>query len=105
MNKQKETTLAVVLLIAGFIIALTGATILSGFTLATLWGWFVAGYFGVKALSIPAAIGISGLVRMMTFTMPKKDENNEPDWGMMVVYWYLIPICFLGCGWITQMFM
>ena len=103
---MKKNSFAVILIaIGGFLLAAVLSSIWSGFVLATLWGWFVASYFGVKALSIPVAIGLSGIARYATYQMPVEDKNNDPDWGKMVIYWYIVPAAFLVCGWVVQLFM
>lgn len=35
-----------------------GCTILSGYVLSVLWGWFIVPTFGLPLLTIPVAIGV-----------------------------------------------
>ena len=50
------------------ILALTVAPIMNGFAISTLWGWFIVPMFGLPALSIPYAIGLSLIVSYMTIS-------------------------------------
>jgi hypothetical protein len=56
-----------------FIVAFFNA-IISGWTFSILWGWFIAGTFGLPSLSIPLAIGFSLTVGFLT---PLHDDGKE----------------------------
>lgn len=48
-----------------------------GYTLATLWGWFVVTTFAAPVLSIPAAIGLRIIVRYLTINPPNRKLELE----------------------------
>jgi hypothetical protein len=50
----------------GQIIIAILTVILEGFVFATMWGWFIAGTFGLSLLSIAQGIGIAMTVRLIT---------------------------------------
>lgn len=104
MNKNKETTLVMVILIAGVLVAAVGASILSGYVLATMWNWFVVTSLHVAPLSLPAAIGIGMMVRYLTHKKPAEDKE-DPDFGKMIIMWYTLPLAVLFVGWVVTLFM
>lgn len=55
--------------------------LLTGFTLSTLWSWFVAPTFHIAGLSIPNALGVVLVVGLMTGPHEDKkvDELIEDD--------------------------
>jgi hypothetical protein len=52
---------------------------LRGWTLQTLWAWFVAGVFGVQMLSVPQAIGLSLLLSFATLQISPRDLKPDHD--------------------------
>lgn len=62
------------------------AAMLNGWALAKLWSWFIVGTFGLPALSIPAAIGLSMVVSYLTHQMSDK-KNEDAYWKILVKGW------------------
>lgn len=64
-----ETEEVIKVLIA--IASIVGSTILRGFTLAVMWGWFIAGpeapFKGLPQLSIVGALSVSMVVSFLTY--------------------------------------
>ena len=78
----------------------------TGFVLSTLWGWFVVPVFGAPALSIPVAIGITLLMRVVGNRYDNPDDDNSLEAradkaGLALA----IPWSGLLIGWITTLFM
>lgn len=73
-----------------------------------LWGWFMVPIFGLPALTLAKAFGISTLCRLWTFqwhTWKGKDERPNMDkikelFGLIALPWW-----FLLMGWIAKIWM
>ena len=104
MNKNKETLVAMIVLIVVELVSAVGASILSGYVLATMWAWFVVTSLHVAPLSLPAAIGIGMMVRYLTYKNPAEDKE-DPDFGKMIIMWYTLPLAALFGGWVVTLFM
>ena len=76
--------------------------ILGGFVLSQLWGWFMVP-FGVVAISIPWAIGLSLLVG--TFTMTPNVATKDQQWYEMVGTVISAYLFVWGVGAIVHLFM
>lgn len=93
-----------------FAILLTpGAIILRSWVVTKLWLWFVVAQFGLPALSIALAFGIT-LILYATF--PKTnlglylDMKTSPQLAMtLVVADGVASLLLLGMGWVTLSFM
>lgn len=62
--------------IFGMIVATILAVIFEGFTFCTLWGWFIAGTFGLTTLTIAQGIGIAMTIRFITNQYGIKKEQQ-----------------------------
>lgn len=93
------------------VVFVVSATMLNGYALSVLWGWFVVPTFEtVPPLSLPAAIGIAMVVGFLTnHTAPKKREESYDDtiWDKLspLMFVYAKPIVALLFGFIVQLFM
>lgn len=94
--------LYVVIMIAFSIGLLVPAAILNGWALSTIWGWFVVPTFGVPALSIPTAIGISIVLSLLTHQPDLRKENG--DFSKAFTYLFLRPFLVVGIAWIVKLF-
>ena len=65
------------------IVLMVYAATLNGWALSKLWAWFIVSTFGLSALSIPAAIGLSLVVGYLTQTL-KPDKDKKPYWETLV---------------------
>ncbi|HEY3544739.1 MAG TPA: hypothetical protein VGK17_01450 [Propionicimonas sp.] len=61
------------------VVLIVPMSLLRGFTISTLWGWYVVPTFGAPSLSVVAAIGISLLVGLLTAKAPPKDERGDTE--------------------------
>lgn len=69
--------------ISSTIILLVYGTTINGWALAKLWSWFMESTFGLPAISIPAAIGLSLVVSYLTHQTGKSEPGKE-YWEVLV---------------------
>lgn len=79
-----------------------------GFVLCKLWTWFVVSTFGVVALNIPQAIGISLISSFLTYQYDEYEDKEKSSTEKMV---RLTSICVFSpafallIGWIVKGFL
>jgi len=79
----------------------------SGFVLTNLWAWFIVPSFGVPALSIPAAVGLTIIASYLTH----KSGIIEDGKGMTekiitsTTHMALKPALSLALGWVVAQWM
>lgn len=73
-----------------------------GYALSIIWGWFMVPTFGLPALSIPVAIGLSVVVGMLTSHAMKTDDKQSPVAAVLIAF--LVPVFALLIGWIAKSF-
>lgn len=94
----------------GIAVAASGAivvgSIMNGWVLSVMWGWFVVPLFELPPLTIPYAIGISMVVGMLAknsvSTKNEKKETSELVGEIIGVI--LAPLFVLFMGWIVKLF-
>lgn len=82
-----------------------GCTILSGYALSILWGWFIVSTFGLPLLTIPVAIGI---MLVVGYTTKQADFNNSDreDYQKRVNVLQIVkPLGALAVGYVIKSFM
>ena len=112
MDKETENILAGGIACLGILayvfILLVGGSIVSGWVLSILWGWFVVPLFSLPHLSIPYAIGLGTVVSMFKNTnMDFKKENDESSVMQavrLIFKLFIPPLVALGIGWIVLQF-
>lgn len=77
------------------------ATILQGFVLKVLWGWFFVP-LGAPAITIPLALGVALTVGMLTHQSTKGDDE---DWPEKLAGAFAGPLIVLLFGWVIRGFM
>lgn len=81
-----------------------------GFVLTKLWLWFMVPTFGLPALSLPVAIGITMIVRFMCpKSIPKLEDfmkKDEETWITFLKFamLFVLPWLTLLIGWIVSLF-
>ena len=75
-----------------------------GFVLVKLWQWFVTETFGIRALTIPQAIGISAVAGLLSVTTACEVKTEYRDNAARWRYLLLRPIMALAFGAIVHMF-
>lgn len=82
--------------------------IFKGFVFSVIWGWFVAATIGVGAISVPVALGIIILVKLVTSSpevlSQKEIENRAKDWGQVMGINIITCLLILVAGWVVKMF-
>lgn len=80
-------------------VALTIASfIVRGWALSAMWGWFIVKQFGLPPISYPEALGMSGLIAMLTFN-PFTKMHDLPFWQNMIIS-IVMNLMFAGFGWV-----
>ena len=88
------------------ILGVIASIILNALVFAKLWAWFVVPFFGVKALTIPMAMGLSLMIKYLTYThVPEKEYESQLD-AVRVAFARIIgiPMFVLLIGWIISLF-
>lgn len=62
-----------------FIVTTVICALVIGFTLATLWGWFIVPTFELPALSLAAAIGFAMVVGFLTYHFDSAKHAEQPQ--------------------------
>lgn len=79
-------------------------SVLNGWTLRMLWGWFIVPTFHLPELGIVAAIGLDYTVSFIVQPLPPEDSKKSN-----VLYSLLMSgaksLIFLGFGWLVSRFM
>jgi len=103
---MKQMLAALGLLFTGFIGLMVMSSIINGFVLTKLWAWFMVPAFGLPQLSIPIAIGVSMVVKYLTYQKPpeSKDENNVNKIGEALGFVIFYPLITLFIGWVVHFF-
>jgi hypothetical protein len=96
--------MAIGLVLLGGVVVAAVAAIWGGFVLSIMWGWFVVGLFGLPALSIPQAIGISLVVAMLAHQRPP-ERTDDDDWLTSIAYSVIAPLLTLCVGWVVKAFL
>ena len=92
-----------VIAVVAFVVIVVGlAAILNGFTIMTLWGWFVVPFFGLPPMNIPLGIGMGLLTTYMTHQYSGGNERTTKDHLTAVV---TKPLATLLIGWIVTFFL
>jgi hypothetical protein len=96
-----------VLLFIWLLIILVGGSIWSGYVLSVMWAWFVVPTFHLPQLSIAIAIGLSMVVRMLTYT-PQEGEKKKSDTADTIIssfcWSFLYPLLVLGVSYCVHLF-
>lgn len=96
-------TLAIVIFSAAAIVL---AAIVRAFVLTVMWGWFVMPTFGLRELSIPAAMGLSLILGMLTNPGTNKyDDHDKAELFGVLVGAAFGPLLILVLGAIVQLWM
>lgn len=85
------------------------ATLFSGYVFMQLWDWFVVPVFGLKALLLVQAIGLSAFISFLKYSYKKKDKVKEKDSFKNILKAFgdsmLHSAVSLGIGWVITLFM
>jgi hypothetical protein len=107
MNKDNETFLSCLGAIGIVIILVPLSIIMRGWVLSIMWGWFIVPLFGLPALTIPYAIGVSAVIALLkgSSTDNKKDDKKALEKFLEALFVaFVAPLITLGFGWIVLQF-
>ena len=76
------------------IISVPLLVLLHGYTVQTLWAWFIVPHFGVSSLPFVTALGIGLLVSYLT--MHFQHAESEEFWGRFTYMWLRAPMALLA---------
>lgn len=88
------------------IISLAYSALLGGFTLSTLWGWFVVPVFALPPLGLMNAYGLS-LIASALKTIPSNDNQGKSLGaiiGESMIKSTFLSILVLACGYVAKAF-
>lgn len=88
-------------------------TLINGYVLSVLWSWFIVTTFNVPALSIPAALGLETIVKLLTIREPESgwgskyssDLNLKDLLKSLTGEAIAAPIILYAIGWFFHLFM
>lgn len=90
----------------GIVVWIIVSTLLRGYVLSVLWGWFVVEIFHAPTLSLPGALGISTLITLLTYQYnnhkPPEEEKNST--GVSLLIPFIMNGLALLSGWIYHQF-
>lgn len=84
--------------------ALVLMPIYQGFILSIVWVWFMVP-FGLPAIGIAWAIGLTIVVRLITHTNRAEPEEEKSKKTARLVGAMLAPLCALGVAYIAHLYM
>lgn len=83
------------------------SSILNGWVLSILWGWFISPVFGIPVITVGQAIGLAMVVSYLTYqhvdSNTRKNDKTEFYVNIMVAV-LLRPLITLGIGYIVHLF-
>lgn len=78
-------------------------TLLNGWALQLLWGWFIVPVFALAPLSIGAAIGLSMVVSYLTYQYSlSSDAKTQAELLGATVALFVRPVFAVAFGWVVQ---
>lgn len=107
MNDDKLLGCFGVVFLIAFVVIV--GSLLNGWSLSVLWGWFVAPTFGLPGLTIAQGLGISLIISFFTQDLKQEKAGEGKDKTEAIIYAILSvvikPLVFLGIGLIYLQFM
>lgn len=93
---------------ATFVVFMIVGVIVYGWSLMKLWGWFIAPLFQITPLTIFQAIGVSIIIRLLTYHIDNP-QQRELSWserlGQLIGATILVPLFAVLYGWIITWFL
>lgn len=95
--------MAILLVVLLFTSLIVISSILNGWALSILWGWFFVPVLGLPPIGITQAIGIAMVTAFLTH---QYDAGNEKqDQSKVWTYMLVRPLVALAIGWVVKQFM
>jgi len=93
------TGFVIVFMFLGVVAAIIALSILRGWVLSILWGWFIVPIFKAPPIGVAQAIAIAITVSLLAHQyVPSKEKNT---WGPLI-FGCLLPLMALLIGWILK---
>lgn len=94
--------------VPAFLVMVVAHSLLYGYALSVLWGWFMVPLFNAPPLSIAAAIGVATIVTLLTYKMRKEDVTGDDltprQTGKVMLLLAAHPLFALALGWIVKQY-
>ena len=90
--------------LVGMPVLLTLASMLNGWVLTVLWGWFMVPTFHLPELRVAPAIGLAYVVGFLTDATPSEHEKSS-SCSYILMSMVVRPVIALFFGWIVSRFM
>lgn len=87
------------------ILVIVLSSILNGWVLSILWGWFIVPIFELPSLPIAEAIGFATIVTFLTRHSTKTDGDKVSGWINVAVQLTIPPLAYLAFGYVVHLFM
>lgn len=92
--------------LVAIVVLLVVGSLMNGWALSTLWGWFIVPLFDVPSLSITQAIGIA--IVASTFRAVNTKQQDDEDIVVLVVKTLVLTgvssLLSVGFGWVIFQF-
>lgn len=81
-------------------------SVIQGFVLSVLWRWFISSQFGVKAISVPVAVGLSVLIGLLTNETDVDPVNTSFSYAVLngFIQSMVLSSLALIIGWVALQF-
>jgi len=81
------------------------AVLAHAFSLTKLWGWYVVGTFGLPALSLAQAYGLSMTISLFASATPNHSTDDDDPVPGFVGRWIIGPFFAVFVGWLGTFFL
>ncbi len=109
MDEKSNFLLSCLGLWATFSAAIIIGSVVNGWALTILWGWFIAPIFGLPILTIPQAIGVGMVVTFFTKHAIRTKETEPKDFTTALretlITIIFTPAFTVGMGYIVSLFL
>lgn len=93
------------LIILGVIGIILVNTLVRGFVIMKLWGWFIVPLFGLTPLTIPFALGLSLIMTAFTYHYTDTVKDDSDNQYLTVLRGPLTNLVYLLMGWVITFFL
>lgn len=105
LKNENEKFTSCIGTIALVVLALVVGTIMNGWALSMLWGWFIMPIFAAPSLSVVQAIGVAMVVSFLTSGLQSETYKSKDFTdligqfaGKAIIY----PIVVVAIGWLVS---
>ena len=100
----------VVLAVGLMVITLVPSLLMYGFVLSKFWAWFMVPQFGLPALGLASAIGVSLVATCLSSGRCngreiEKSLQSLAYFNNYISYNFILPLVLLGIGYVVQRFL